>query len=394
MPENRIYLDYNASTPLAPEVLQVMSRFYGGSFGNPSSLHTYGRACRLAVEEAREKVGRLLGAADPLEVTFTSGGSEADNLAIKGVCEARGGNGGGHVITSRIEHPAVLSTCRALEARGIETTYLPVDSCGRVSPEAVEEAIRPRTLLISVMYANNEVGTVQPVSEIGRIARRHGIPFHCDAVQGVGKVSIDVQELGADLLSVSAHKLYGPQGVGALYVRSGTRMSSLIHGGPQERNRRAGTENVPGILGFGEACALVRERLESDGHRLKNLRDRLQEGILSRIPQVKVNGHPIHRVPNTLNVSFRGVDGEALLIRLDLAGIAASTGSACNSGSTSPSHVLEAMNLSREEIQGSLRLSLGRGNREDEIDTAVERLAEAVERIRSVSPLWTGSGAS
>jgi len=391
--ERKIYLDHNASTPLDPQVLEVMVQFYRSCFGNPSSLHAYGRACRQAIEEAREHVAKLIGAADPLEVVFTSGGSEADNMAIKGICAARSPRGGGHIITSQVEHPAVLSTCRALESQGIETTYLPVDSYGRVAPEAVAEAVTPRTILITIMHANNEVGTLQPIAEIGRIARRHGIPFHSDGVQSTGKIPLNVQELQVDLLSLSSHKIYGPQGVGALYIRTGTPMKALIHGGPHERNRRAGTENTGGIVGFGAACALAGKRLEADGRRLETLRDSLQSKILTTIPAVKINGHPTLRLPNTLNVSFRGVDGEALLINLDLKGIAASTGSACNSGSTSPSHVLQAMGLSREEVQGSLRLSLGRYNEESELDAVLECLTEAIERIRSISPLWASSAA-
>ena len=391
--QQRIYLDHNASTPLDPQVLEAMMQFYRESFGNPSSLHAYGRTCRQAIEEARKNVAQLIGAVDPLEIVFTSGGSEADNMAIKGICAARSLKGRGHIITSHVEHPAILATCEAMGKQGIETTYLPVDAYGRVSFEAVEEAITPRTILITIMHANNEVGTLQPLAQIGRIARKHGIPFHSDGVQSAGKIPVNVQELQADLFSLSSHKIYGPQGVGALYIRTGTRMAALIHGGPHERNRRAGTENTAGILGFGVACALARERLEADGRRIAALRDSLQEKIIASIPEVKINGHPTLRIPNTLNVSFRGVEGEVLLMNLDLKGIAVSTGSACHSGSTSPSHVLDALDLSLDEIQGSLRLSLGRCNEESHIDAVVECLSEAVQRIRSLSPSWASSAA-
>jgi cysteine desulfurase len=368
----RIYMDHNATTPIRPEVLEALLPYYGEEFGNPSSVHSFGQGIRVAVEEAREKVAALLGA-KPREVIFTSGGTESDNMALRGVLSANGARGR-HIVTSQIEHPAVLDTCRYLETRGVEVTYVRVGPSGVVAPDDVARAIRGDTVLISVMHGNNETGCIQPVSEIGRIAKDRGILFHTDAVQTVGKLPTRVDELQVDLLSLSGHKLNAPKGVGALYIREGTPCEALIAGGHQERNRRSGTENVAGIIALGKACELAQREMEEEGRRLSLLRDRLQEGLLENIPEVQVNGDSIRCLPGTLNMSFRAVGGEPLLINLDLLGVAVSTGSACASGSTEPSHVLVAMGVPRDMIQGSLRFSLGWGNTEEEVDYVIEIL--------------------
>jgi len=363
-------------------------------FGNASSVHWYGQRARDAVEQAREQVAGLIGA-DPKEIIFTSGGTESDNMSAFGVvggARAKTSSGAKHVITTAIEHPAVLYAARELESRGVDVTYVTPGSGGVIDAEDVAVAIRPGTALITVMLANNEVGTLEPVAEIGRLARERGIPLHTDAVQAVGKVPVDVNSLGVDLLSLSAHKLYGPKGVGALYVRKGTRLEPLMHGGHHERDRRPGTENVPGIVGLGKAAELAFQKLDEDAQLIRALRDRLQSGILERIENATVNGDASHRQPNTLNVSFDGLKGESMVMALDLEGVACSTGSACSSGSTEPSHVLSAMGLSKEAARGSLRLSLGRYNTEADVDFALEAIMRVVARLRALSPHYSAAG--
>jgi cysteine desulfurase len=390
----RIYLDNNATTPVAPEVADAMLQYLREDFGNASSVHWYGQRARDAVEQAREQVAGLIGA-DPKEIIFTSGGTESDNMSLFGVVAAsrsKSSSGAIHVITTAIEHPAVLYAARELESRGVSVTYLPAGRGGVIDAEAVAGAMRPETVLITVMLANNEVGTLQPVAEIGRLAREHGIALHTDAVQAVGKVPVDVNSLGVDLLSLSAHKLYGPKGVGALYVRKGTRLEPLMRGGHDERDRRPGTENVPGIVGLGKASELAAQQLEEDAQHIRVLRDRLQSGILERIEGATVNGDAVHRQPNTLNVSFDGLKGESMVMALDLEGVACSTGSACSSGSTEPSHVLTAMGIAKEAARSSLRLSLGRYNTEADVDVALEAIVRVVERLRALSPNYSAAG--
>lgn len=381
-----IYLDHNATTPVVPEVVDAMLPFYREYFGNASSVHAFGRDAKRGLEDARDAVADLLGA-DPTEIVFTGGGTEADNLAIRGVALAAG-KAGGHIITSQVEHHAVLETCRALAERGHEVTELPVDEHGLVDPLAVREAIRENTILITIMHGNNEVGTIQPIAEIGQIAQEAGIPFHTDAVQAVGRVPIDVTELNVDLLSCSAHKLYGPKGVGALYIRAGTRIRPLAVGGHHEWKMRAGTENVPGTVGFGKAAEVAARDLVSENRRVAALRDRLQEGLLARIKEATPTGHPTKRLPNTLNMTFRYVEGEALLLSLDVKGVAVSTGSACTSGSLHASHVLLAMGIPHQLSQGALRFSLGRANSDQDIDDVLTILPEEVARLRAMSPLY------
>jgi cysteine desulfurase len=383
---NPIYLDCNATTPLHPEVLEAMLPYLRGSYGNPSSIHRFGREAKQGIEEAREKIARLISAA-PMEIVFTGGGTEADNLAIKGAaysCREKGR----HVITSSLEHHAVLHTCRHLESEGFRVTYLPVDRWGRVEPDEVRRAVTKETVLISIMHSNNEVGTLQPIEEIGKIARGSGVLFHVDAIQSIGKVSVDVGLLGADLLSMSAHKISGPKGVGGLFVRKGVRIEPLLHGGHHEMNRRAGTENVAGIVGFGKAAEMASFSLVERQTAVRTLRDYFWERIEERIPYVHLNGHPSGRLPNTLHVSFEFVGGESLLILLDLSGVAASGGSACTSGAQDPSHVLSAMGIAPEIAQGSIRFSLGNETTREEIDRVVEALTDAVTRLRSMSPLY------
>ena len=334
----RIYLDYAATTPTHPEVVKAMLPYFTDAFGNPSSIYSYGQEAKGAIEEARAKVADLIGARDE-EIVFTSGGTEADNFALKGVAFANE-NKGDHIITSAIEHHAVLETCKFLEKRGFKVTYLPVDEYGLVDPDDVRRAITGKTILISVMHANNEVGTIEPIAEIGKIAQEAGIYFHTDAVQTVGHIPVDVNELGVDLLAMSAHKLYGPKGTGALYIRKGTKLVSFMHGGEQERRRRASTENVPGIVGFGRAAELARQEMGGEAKRLTYLRDKLIKGLLERIDHIRLNGHPIKRLPNNVNVSVDFVEGESMCLNLDLEGICVSTGSACSSQSLEPSHVL------------------------------------------------------
>ncbi|ODA41756.1 cysteine desulfurase NifS [Desulfosporosinus sp. BG] len=383
----RVYLDHSATTPVDVEVASLMMTYYTEKYGNPSSVHSFGREAKQALEEARKQVAELIGAT-PSEVTFTSGGTEADNLAILGTAEALRKKGK-HIITSSIEHHAVLETCEYLEKNGFDLTVIPVDEEGILSVEDVRKVIRPDTILISVMHANNEVGSIQPIAEIGKLAKEHGITFHVDAVQSLGKIPIDVNEMNVDLLTVSSHKIYGPKGVGALYVRKGVRVVPLVHGGGQEKKRRSGTENTPGIIGFGKACQLAGQRMAEDAEHHTKLRDKLINGILQSIDHVKVNG-PMgdKRLPNNVNVSIRFVEGESLLLSLDMLGISASSGSACTSGSLDPSHVLLAMGLVHEIAHGSLRFTLGRQNTEEEIDYVLEQLPKIVERLRMMSPLY------
>lgn len=384
----RIYLDHNATTPLHPEVLEAMLPYYKEAFGNPSTIYSFGQETRKATDEARETVANLIGAS-PEEIIFTSGGTEADNLALKGVPAALEKKGK-HIVASSIEHHAVLSTLKYLEKRGYKVSFLPVDEHGWLDPGEVEEAITSQTVLISVMHANNEVGTIEPISEIGEIAQKAGIYLHTDAVQTIGKIKVNVDDLKVDLLSLSAHKFYGPKGVGALYVRKGTRIYPLLHGGYQERRRRAGTENVAGIVGLGKAAEIAPKEMVQQSRRESNLRDRLEKMIRENINHCQLNGHPTQRLPNTLNVSFGFIEGESLILNLDLKGIAASTGSACTSGSLESSHVLMAMGVAPEIAQGSIRFSLGRDNRKEDIDYTVENLVEIVTRLREMSPLFAG----
>ena len=381
----RIYLDYAATTPTHPEVVKAMLPYFTDAFGNPSSIYSYGQEAKGAIEEARVKVVDLIGARDE-EIIFTSGGTEADNFALKGVAYANEPKGN-HVITSSIEHHAVIETCKFLERRGFRITYLPVDEYGLVDPSDVKKAITNKTILISVMQANNEMGTVEPIAEIGRIAQEAGIYFHTDAVQTAGHIPVDVNELGVDLLSMSAHKLYGPRGVGALYIRKGTKLIPFMHGGEQERRRRASTENVPGIVGFGKAVELAQQEMSQEAKRLAYLRDQLIKGLLERIDHTCLNGHPIMRLPNNVNISVDYVEGESMLLNLDLEGICASTGSACSSSSLEPSHVLLAMGLSHEQAHGSLRFTLGKWTTEEEIEQVLDVLPRIVAKLRAISPL-------
>ena len=380
-----VYMDHAATTPLHPEVLEAMLPYLRGKFGNPSSIYTLGREAREGVERARTIVAAGLGAA-PAEIFFTSGGTESDNQAIKGVALYSPGFRN-HVITTSIEHPAVLNACRYLERYGFEVVYLPVGRDGLVDPDVLRWALRSRTCLVSVMHANNEIGTIQPVEAISEITREAGVPLHVDAVQTAGILDVDVNRLGVDLLSVSAHKLYGPKGVGCLYIRQGLAVDSLLHGGSQESKRRAGTENVAGIVGFAKAVELAAAERQERAERLLALRERLLSRILAEIEDTALNGHPTARLPGHVNVRFNYIDGEALCLHLDTAGIAASTGSACSSELQEPSHVLAAMGISPEEARGSLRLTLGRENSCEDVDYVLERLREAVDRLRALSPL-------
>jgi cysteine desulfurase len=385
---SRVYLDYNATTPVDPAVLEAMLPFLGASFGNAGSVHTPGQLARAAVDAARDSVAALIGAA-PNEIVFTSGGTESDNLAIFGTV-ARSTGARKHVITTAIEHHAILHACEELSRQGVEVTIVPVrtgpGAQGIVDPDEIRRAICPETVLITVMHANNELGTIQPIEEIARIAADAGVCFHCDAVQSAGKVQLDVGKLGVDLLSVSAHKFCGPKGIGALYVRTGRQISPRAWGGHAERDRRAGTENVPGIVGIGKAAELARNFLAEDSARIRSLRDRLETTLLERIPNVRLNGDCHRRVPNTSNLSFPGAGGEALLIALDLQGLACSTGAACSSGSTEPSHVLLAAGLSHDDARSSLRFSLGRPSTAADVDRAIEIIPSIVGRIRALSP--------
>lgn len=382
----RIYLDNAATTRVRPEVAEAVLPAMTETYGNASSVHSFGREAKKAMEKARAQVAAAIGAKKE-EIYFTAGGSEADNWAIKGAAHALRRKGL-HIITTAIEHHAVLHTCQALEKEGFEVTYLPVDEYGLVTPEQVEAAIRPDTILVSVMAANNEIGTIEPIAEIGAVCRAHKVLFHTDAVQAVGHMPLDVAAMQIDMLSLSGHKFYAPKGVGALYIRTGVRIENLIEGGAQERNRRAGTENVPAIVGMGKAIELITAEMAEENARISGLRDRLIAGILDAIPESRLNGHPTKRLPGNVNVSIRYIEGEALLLSLDMAGIAASSGSACTSGSLDPSHVLLAIGLPHEIAHGSLRLTIGRDNTQDEIDRVLEELPKIVSRLRAMSPLY------
>ena len=379
---DRIYLDYAATAPVLPEVLDAMLPFFVSAYGNPSGIHANGRETRKAVELARRRTAGVLGA-ESREICFTSGGSESNNLAIQGTAFAMRGKGN-HIITSQIEHHSVLNTCRWLEKQGFRVTYLPVDADGTVNPENVRDAIRPETILVSIMTANNEIGTVQPVAQIGEICREKGVTFHTDAVQAVGMLRTDVREMNADLVSLSAHKFHGPKGTGALYIRKGTRLDPLIHGGSQERGLRAGTENVPGIVGLGKAIETAEAEREENAARIRGLRKVLTDRILQNIPGARMNGHPEHRLPGNCHFSFPGTESEALLLRLDLAGISASGGSACTSGSVEPSHVLQAIGLKDEMLHSSIRLTIGRETTLKEIEKTAQILTEIVEDLRKL----------
>lgn len=381
-----IYMDHAATTYTKKEVLEEMLPFFTEHFGNPSSIHMFGRDVRKHVDNAREKVAKALGAS-PEEIYFTAGGSESDNWAVKGAAYANKSKGN-HIITTNIEHHALIHTCEYLEKEGFEVTYLPVDEYGLVSIEDVKNAITDKTILISIMYANNEIGTIQPISEIGKLAKEKGIYFHTDAVQAVGSVKIDVKEQNIDMLSLSAHKFYGPKGIGALYVRKGVKLINFVHGGAQERGRRAGTENVPGIVGLGKAIELATSNLEEHSKKIMAMRDKLIKAVMENIPYTRLNGHPVKRLPGNANFSFQYIEGESLLLNLDMKGIAGSSGSACTSGSLDPSHVLLAIGLPHEIAHGSLRLSLGDVNTEADIDYVMELLPEIVGRLRQMSPLY------
>ncbi|WP_292364940.1 MULTISPECIES: cysteine desulfurase NifS [unclassified Methanoculleus] len=380
-----VYMDHAATTPVRPEVARAMLPYFSERFGNPSSLYSLAREAEEAVEEARGRVAAAIGAS-PEEVFFTSGGTEADNWAIKGAAAVRQKKGD-HIVTSAIEHHAVLHTCQSLEKQGYRVTYLPVDGYGRVDPAAVDEAITDAAILVSVMAANNEIGTIQPIKAIAEVAHDHTIPFHTDAVQAIGAFPVDVDEMGADLLAISAHKFGGPKGTGALYIRRGTRITTFMHGGAQERGRRAGTENVPGIVGLGRAIELATADIPGKAARIAAMRDRLIRGIPDAIPDTRLNGHPTERLANNVNVAFRYVEGESILLMLDALGVAASTGSACTSASLDPSHVLTACGLPPEHAHGSLRLTLGHANTDDDVDYVLEVLPGIIERLRAISSL-------
>lgn len=381
----RIYLDYAATTPTHPAVVKAMLPYFTEKFGNPSAIYACAQETKAAIEDARSKVARLLGARDE-EIVFTSGGTEANNFAIKGTAFANKRKGN-HIITNVIEHHAVLETCHFLEKMGYEVTVLPVDSYGMVSPDDVRNAITPKTILITIMMANNEIGTIQPIAEISRIAREAGVYLHTDAVQTACHLPIDVDALGVDMLAMSAHKFYGPKGVGALYIRKGTRLVSFMHGGGQERNRRASTENVPGIVGMGRAVELAMEEIDAEATRITRLRDKLIKGLFDKIDPLRLNGHPTKRLPNNVNISIAFVEGEAICLNLDVEGICASTGSACSSGSLEPSHVMLALKLPPEEMRSSIRFSLGKWTTEGEIDEVLEILPRIVSKLRAMSPL-------
>lgn len=384
----RVYLDNAATTRLLPEVLDAMVPYMTELYGNPSSPHDFGQKAASGLNKARQQVADAINA-DPSEIIFMSGGSEADNMAIRGIAE-RYSKKGKHIITTVVEHHAVLHTCQLLERNGYEVTYLPVDEYGMVTVDQVREAMRPDTVLVTVMFANNEVGTIMPIKEIGALCREKGVYFHTDAVQAVGHLPIDVKAMNIDMLSMSAHKFHGPKGVGALYVRKGIILPSLIVGGAQERNRRAGTENVPGIVGMGKAIEMALDNLEEKAEKMKKLRDKLITELPKRIPEIKLNGHPTIRLPNNVNYSIKYIEGESILLMLDLNGIAASSGSACTSGSLDPSHVLLAMGLTHEIAHGSVRMTLSDETTEEDIDRVLEVLPQVAEKLRRMSPLYHG----
>lgn len=379
----RVYLDHNASTPVHPEVLEAMLPYFSERYGNPSSIHGFGRDAREGLDGARERIAHFLGVGKE-EIVFTSGGTESDNMAIKGIAAARGR---GHLVTSAVEHHAVLRTCEALEKLGFTVTVVPVDGYGMVDPDAVRRALRPDTILVSIMHANSEVGTIQPVGEIGRITRERGIPFHVDGVQTFGKIPVNLDALGIDLFSFSSHKIYGPKGAAGLYIRKGTKMASVQHGGEHERRRRAGTENVPGIVGLGKAVEVRARDMAAEEGRVRALRDRLWEGVSARVPEVRLNGHPTERLPGTCNVCFRNVESESIVLGLDLKGIGVSAGSACTSGNVEPSHVLVAMGVPLDWAMGTVRCSLGRSTTAEDIDYVVDSVEPLAGKLRSLSPL-------
>ncbi len=379
----RVYLDHNASTPVHPEVLAEMVPFFAEVYGNPSSIHGFGREARDGVEQARERIGRFL-TVPPQEIVFTSGGTESDNFGVKGLAWARGK---GHLITSRVEHHAVLRTCQALEAHGFDVTYVGVDAHGVVDPDDVRRALRPDTIAISLMHANSEVGTLQPIGAIGRLARERQIPFHVDAVQTFGKLPLDVEALGVDVLSFSGHKIYGPKGIAGLYVRKGTRMVAIQHGGEHERRRRAGTENVPGIVGLGKAVEVRARDMRAEAERVTALRNRLWEGVRARVPEIRLSGHPTERLPGTASLLVRHVESESIVLGLDLKGIAVSAGSACTAGNVEPSHVLVAMGVPLDWAMGAVRCSLGRSTTAEDIDYVIESVETVVTKLRRAMPV-------
>jgi len=381
----RIYMDHGATTRPDPEVVNAMLPFFNELYGNASSLHTFGQEAAQALISSRKTVADFLGA-EPEEIIFTSGGTESDNLALKGIAYLKK-NKGEHIITSVIEHPAILNTCKYLDDIGYKITYVPVDDQGLVDPADVEDAVTDNTILISIMHANNEIGTIQPIKEISAIAHEHGVLVHTDAVQSVGKMPVNMDDLGVDMLSISAHKIYGPKGVGALYVRKGTRLLGLSQGGSHEMKKRAGTENIPGIVGMAKAVELAEQRLEGDTKYLENLRDTMIRKILDSIPESYLNGHPTKRLCNNVHVRFSYVEGESLLMMLDMKGVAVSTGSACSSKSLEPSHVLAALGIIPEKIHGNLRITLGHENTMDEVDYVVENLIDIVKKLRAMSPI-------
>ncbi len=382
----RIYLDYAATTPCDPLVLKAMEPYFSEKFGNPSSIHTEGQEAKAGIEDAREKLASFLGA-KPEEIIFTSGGTESNNFVVQGVAYAQGKKGD-HIITTSIEHHAILEPCKFLEKKGFKVTYVGVDKYGLVLPEDIKKAITDKTILISVMHANNEIGTIQPIAEIGKIAKEKGIYFHTDAVQTTGHIPTNVNDLNVDLLSLSAHKFYGPKGVGAVYVRKGTRIERFLYGGDQEKGRRASTHNTPGIVGLGKAIELCLDKMKDEAKLQMGLRDRLIKEIKEKIPDVYLNGHPTQRLPNNVNCSIKYIEGESILLNLDMLGIAASTGSACTSTSLEPSHVLLAIGLPHEIAHGSLRLTLGRWTKEEDIGYLLENLPKVVEKLRQMSPLY------
>jgi len=384
-----IYMDHSATSPVDPEVFEAMKPYFIDSFGNASTLYSLGREGKKAMESAREEVASIIGA-EPKEIIFTGGGTESDNIAILGTAYKLKKKGN-HIITSDIEHPAVDETCKYLEKNGFNVTYLPVYKDGIVKIKDLEDAITDKTILITIMHANNEIGTIQPIAEIGKIARENKIYFHTDAVQTVGKIPVNVKELNVDMLSLSAHKLYGPKGIGALYLRQGVRIEPIMHGGGHEKGIRPGTENIPGIVGLGKACSIAKENLQRDAQKLISLRDMLIDGVLAENEDSYLNGHRTKRLPNNANFRFTGIEGESLILHLDAKGIATSTGSACSSTKLEPSHVLMAIGLKEVEAHGSLRISLGHENTEEDIEYTITAIKEVVEKLRKMSPLWCAS---
>jgi cysteine desulfurase len=382
----KVYLDHNATTPVHPEVLEAMLPYYKEKFGNASSIHVFGREAKVALEESREKVAELIHASSQ-EIYFTSGGTESDNLAVKGTAFANRKKGS-HIITSKIEHHAVLESCKFLEKEGFEVTYLPVDKFGFVDPDDLKKTLKNDTILVSIMHANNEVGTIQPLEELCKITKEKGAYFHTDAVQSMGKIPVDVQKLNVDMLSMSAHKIHGPKGSGAIYIKKGTRIISWSHGGHHERSRRAGTENIPGIVGLAKAVEIAYRDMEEQSKHLKNLTETFYQKLTRTITDVVLHGHLEKRIPNTLNLSFKAVEGESIILSLDLKGVAVASGSACTSGTLEPSHVLSAMGIAPDIAQGAIRFSFGRDNTMEDVDYVVEILPEIVSRLRAMSPLY------